>query len=335
MSKTDDPSTEIARQAQAWLVRLRSGRATRDDAQAFQRWCDEHPDHARVARVLSRTWTQLGVVAGEVRAEQRAADRAADARAARALVPRPARRAFVGFAVAAGASWLAFRPPMQLWPALGDFASDYRTETGEQRQVALSAHVVVEMNTQTRIDLLRTHDMSDGQHGIDLLAGEAEVVASAPALGVTALPVVVKAGSGRLQASAARFDVRRTGDNVCVTCVSGELAFEHPRGQLTLSASQQLMYDDRNVRPVSRVDAGMVTAWRRGVLMFKDAPLTDVVEEINRYRPGRLILNNAGLKDARVHAQFALARLDDAIDLICRITGAHAVRLPGRVVLFT
>lgn len=338
MKQPDDATTEIQAHARAWLLRLRSGDATPDDAQAFKQWCEADPAHARAVHALGRTWTTLDAVMDEITAEDAAAASEPALRAGRMRLQRPGRRAFAGFAVAAGASWLALRPPLHLWPAMGDIvadlAADYRTGTGEQRSVALSERVVVDMNTQTRINILSAQG---AQHGIDLLAGEADIVAATlpPDRTEPARPVVVVAGRGRLQAQVARFDVRRVGNEVCVTCVSGSVAFEHPQQRLTLSAAQQLIYDDRNVRPVSSVDTNVVTAWRRGALVFRGVPLAQVVDEINRYRPGKLILRNTELRGLRVHAQFSIGKLDDAVALICKYAGAHATQLPGNIVLLS
>jgi transmembrane sensor len=203
------------------------------------------------------------------------------------------------------------------------------------------------MNTQTRINVSRmsgpatqgqqAQQGQSTQHGIDLLAGEAEIVAAAPAANASTPlhPVVVVAGKGRLQAQIARFDIRRTGSEVCVTCVSGSLAFEHPQGRLTLLAQQQLVYDDRYVHPVSQVNPANVTAWRQGVLVFDGIPLAQVVDEINRYRPGKLILHNASLGESQVQARFPIAKLDDVIDMFGKLYGARVTKLPGNIVLLS
>jgi transmembrane sensor len=341
MSKADDFNADIEAQARAWLVHMRSGKATAEDAQAFERWCAEHPDHARMAGMVSETWGALQSAAVEFRRRRAAAELAGTARATpRHAALRPGRRAFAGFALAAGAAWLALRPPMQLWPSLGDLAADYHTGTGEQRQVALSDRVVVEMNTQTRINVLAVDSAQGGaalRHGIELLGGEAEIVAAQPAMGRVEpiRPVVVVAGRGRLRADVARFDVRRTDDQVCVTCVSGLVLFEHPRQRSILSAGQQLIYNDRDLRVVAQVDTSAVTAWRQGLLVFNGVPLTQVIDEINRYRPGKLILRNAELGRRLVQAQFPLATLDDVGGMISSAYGAHVTKLPGGILLLS
>ncbi|AOK19334.1 iron dicitrate transport regulator FecR [Burkholderia cepacia] len=323
------PAHDELDEASAWLLRLRSGDASQAEADAFERWCADRP---QAADLLRDTWSSLRTAATELAHEERTAAAWANV-AKRERTMRTGRRAFIGFAVAAGASWLAVRPPMQLWPSLGDIAADYHTGTGEQRQVALAAGMTVELNTQTRLDVLRA---SDAAHGVEVVAGEAEIDAT-PASGRAAAmqPVVVVAGGGRMQASVARFNVRRTGTQVCVTCLSGTVALEHPRGARTLNADDQVVYDDRGVQPVSRIDPGAVSAWRRGMLVFNGVPLSDVVDEINRYRRGKVILRSASLGENRMQAQFPITRLDDVIDMVGRLYGARITRLPGNIVLLS
>jgi transmembrane sensor len=332
-----DADKAIEEQAETWLLRMRSGSATRADAQAFQRWCAQDPRHARAVEEWRRVWGTLGSAARAPGEDPWAMGRAWAARAERSHRFRPGRRAFVagGGAMAAAAAWLAFVPPLELWPSLTDLAADFRTGTGEQRQFAVADGVVVDLNTQTRIDVL--HGDVAGR-GIDLRAGEAEIVAgvaNGTSLHAGSSPFTVVAASGRVHALAARFNVRRTGNQVCVSCVDGMLDVEHPTRRVKLMAAQQVVYDDRGVRPISSVDLANVTAWRKGLLVFDDVPLAEVVDEINRYRTGKLILRNSQLGESRVHAQFSIHRLDDAILTIRDLYGAHVTELPGNIVLLS
>ena len=60
-------------------------------------------------------------------------------------------------------------------------------------------------------------------------------------------------------------------------------------------------------------DLARATSWRRGVLVFDRQPLAKVVEELNRYRPGRVVLSNADLANREVSAVFRLDMLDQAL----------------------
>jgi len=331
-----DADEAIEEQAETWLLRMRSGSATRADADAFQHWCARDPRHARAVDELRRVWDTLGTATSTLDDSAWAMGRAWGSRAERSRRVRPGRRAFVAGGGAVAAAWLAFAPPLQLWPSLTDLTGDFRTGRGQQQQLAVADGVVVHLNTQSRIDVLRGGH--GAEQGIDLLAGEAEIVtgmASGAQAHATGSPFVVVAASGRVRARMARFNIRRTGSQVCVTCVDGQVRVEHPSQRLSLSAGQQVIYDGRGVRPVSRVNPADVTAWRRGLLVFNDVPLAEVVNEINRYRAGKLILRNPQLGESRVHAQFSIRRLDDAILTIRDLYGAHVTELPGNIVLLS
>lgn len=47
-------------------------------------------------------------------------------------------------------------------------------------------------------------------------------------------------------------------------------------------------------------DVAEVMAWRERMLVFNDVPLATVIDEINRYRPGMLLLLDKALGRRRV-----------------------------------
>ena len=313
-SPTADSDAVIGQQAAAWWARLRADDFTRADADALRAWCASSPDHARAWRELQQLWQALDpALARAAAAPQR--------ENVLAFPLRPGRRAFLGGALAAGVAALALRPPLGAWPSLQEMGADYRTGTGEQRQVALSPQMTVQMNTQTRIDVR-------APESIELLGGEAEILASG-----ARQPVSVVAGAGRLLAQAARFNVRHTDDAVCVTCLAGAVEVVWQQRRLTLDAGRQVVYDGRGVQAATAAP-GEASAWRTGALSFAGKPLAEVVAEINRYRPGRVLLRNPELGRRLVRMRFSIAQMDGALAMIRDLTGAQMTSLPGGVVIF-
>jgi len=308
--------TAIGREAAAWWARLRADDFTQADADALRAWCARSPAHARAWRELRQVWQALDP------ALTRAA--AAPQRENVLAFPlRPGRRAFLGGALAAGVAVLALRPPLGAWPSLQELGADYRTGTGEQRQVALSQQMTVQMNTQTRIDVR-------APEAIELLGGEAEILASG-----ARQPVSVVAGAGRLLAQSARFNVRHTDDAVCVTCLAGAVEVVWQQRRQTLDAGQQLVYDERGVQAATAAPKGEASAWRTGALSFAGQPLSQVVDEINRYRPGRVLLRNAELGRRLVRMRFSIRQMDGALAMIRDLYGAEMTSLPGGIVLLS
>ncbi len=314
---SDHTDTAIGQQAAAWWARLRSDDFTQADADALRAWCARSPDHARAWRELKQVWQALDPALTHAAA-------AAPQRANVLAFPvRPGRRAFLGGALAAGVAVLALRPPLGAWPSLQELSADYRTGTGEQRQVALSQQMTVQMNTQTRINVR-------APEAIELLGGEAEILASG-----ARQPVTVLAGAGRLLAQSARFNVRHTDDVVCVTCLAGAVDVLWQQRRQTLDAGQQLVYDDRSAQAATAAPTQEASAWRTGALSFVGKPLSQVVDEINRYRPGRVLLRNPELGRRLVRMRFSIGQTDGALAMIRDLYGAQMTSLPGGIVLLS
>ncbi|PIG30993.1 FecR family protein [Janthinobacterium sp. 35] len=308
--------TAIGQQAAAWWARLRADDFTRADADALRAWCARSPDHARAWRELQQVWQALDPALTRAAA-------APQGKNVLAFPARPGRRAFLGGALAAGVAVLALRPPLGAWPSLQELSADFRTGTGEQRQVALSQQMSVQMNTQTRINVR-------APESIELLGGEAEILASG-----ARQPVSVLAGAGRMLAQSARFNVRHTDAAVCVTCLAGAVEVVWQQRRQTLDAGQQLVYDERGVQAATAAPKGEASAWRTGALSFVGKPLADVVDEINRYRPGRVVLRNAELGRRLVRMRFSIGQTDGALAMIRDLYGAQMTSLPGGIVLLS
>lgn len=84
---------------------------------------------------------------------------------------------------------------------------------------------------------------------------------------------------------------------------------------------------------LSRVDAQAQSDWQRGVINFRQAALADVVSEINRYRPGRLVLMADALLQKPVSGRFRIDEMDKAIGQIQRLFHLNATSLPGGIVI--
>jgi len=305
-----------AREARTWLLTLTSGRATEADAEAFREWLRADPRRQAAFAAQKQLWRDVGPAVQAVVAE------GARNRARKSLVT--GRRAFLGGALAASAAYLAFKPPLGLWPGLDVLGADYRTTAGEQRRVALGNAVDVQMNTQTRINVSRDGDGAV----IELADGEAEIRSGAAA-------AVVVAGKGRITAKDALFNVRYIDGEARLCCLSGVVRLAHEQGVFDIVANRELRYDDRRVMPPVQVDPAIVTAWRQGWLVFDQQPLAQVVDELNRYRRGRLVLMNDQLGKRLVQARFSLAQVADAERLIRDAYGARVTRLPAGVVVLS
>lgn len=322
----------IQREAQYWVVRLASQKATTDDARDFRNWCATSTEHASAFVQARAVWQDMRPAARRVERADTAAQ-AQKEKAAQRRPVRPGRRAFLGAALAASAGYLVVRPPLGLWPAVTELTADYRTGTGEQRELVTAEGVVVQMNTRTRVDLRRSLDGAGAVERvatIELLEGEAEIRTNDDGV---ARAVQVTAGNSIIATDRARFNVRFIGGEVCVTCLAGQVDIRRGAAHTSIEAGRQVVYAHAGPGVSRMVNADAVSAWRRRQLVFDQTPLAAVVDEVNRYRPGKLILTNAEVGLKRVHASFSIDRLDDVIALMRDVYRLNVTHLPGGIVL--
>ena len=325
MADFDDtvPRDELLlKQAFEWVVRLKSGDATVKDAEALQRWRTESPAHDRSFVHVVRLDKALRLAGGEL-AEEQSADTT--------VVPfRPkgqrvvGRRLVLGGAVAASvAGVLMVRPPLKLWPSVTELSADFRTATGELREITMPDGTSLDLNTQTSIVVRSSSD----EQRVELISGEATVSAANR-------PFVVFAGDGHAVASQAKFNIRHLDAAVCVTCLDGVVLVNLRNHRVRLTQKQQVTYSGSEIGQPLLTDPAVVTSWRDRILVFKEEPLVRVIDEVNRYRKGRIILANAKLEDLLVNGVFHIDRLDGVIAQV-RGLGAEVTELPGGIVLLS
>lgn len=322
MSKTEQsppPKSAHERDAYDWAVLFASGEAKRADVEALKRWASRDPANAEAFDRASSAWQIAGIAAPEqdFSTRQRLKSRQAG----------PSRRLFIGGALAASVSGvLVVRPPLDLWPSWSELSADYRTDIGGRRQVALPDELAIDMNSRTSIARLSS---KPGDEQVELVTGEA--LFSMPVAVNTVLTVV--AGDGRIAARNARFNVRCDDATVCVTCLDGEALVERNAARQPLKAGEQIVYSARGFGTAMAADIPLVTAWRSGLLIFQATPITEVVSEINRYRPGKVILTNATLGRERFSARFRTEKVDQVVYQIEQIFHARVTALPGGIIL--
>jgi transmembrane sensor len=308
-----------------WVVRLKTGAPIRADIEALQQWRDLSPAHEQAFKRAARLLRDAGIAARELADEQSAVN------AAPALQRSPpqimARRVVLGGAIAAAAAgYMVVRPPLDLWPSLEELSADYRTGKGEQRKVLVAADVSLELNTQTSVALRSAQNETQ----IELISGEASVAAKR-----RSRPLVMLAANGRITAVEANFNARCLDGIVSVACVDGVVDVMQGNDTVQLHKAEQVSYSSAGIEASVPVDPEQVGAWRAGLLIFRDKPLANVVNEVNRYRPGKIIITNADLKRRLVNGTFQLDKLENFVAQVQQLFGVRATPLLGGVVLLS
>ena len=291
-------STATLDAAIAWRLRMESGEVDARGQEAFGRWLDAAADHRRA-------WQQLESLDGRFAA--------VDASARSVLLrARPAPRAARGIA---GALLLVCAGLLAVnrYLPLPDLLADQVTATGERREMILSDHTRLMLDTRSAVDVAFGQDerrLVLRRGGILVETGHGDL-----------RPFVVQTGDGELRPLGTRFIVRSDAGGTSLIVLADVVAAKAAGGvEQHVSAGQSLRLR-AGERP--RTAAPGADAWTHGMLAADDMRLADVVAELGRYRPGVLAVDPR-LAELRVTGSFPLHDIDLA-------TQALAQTLPLRV----
>jgi len=274
-------------EAASWHVRLNSSWATEADFLAFETWVSYHQNRAAYD-ALDRLSVEIDASA-EALQQALARDNVVDLPAGRSRVAR--RTWFAGAVAVAAAAVLTSivlpRPAPDHWITL----TAVRSET---RNVALEDGSSVHLNRGSSVRVafsarLRRVNMAESEAAFNV-AHDAE------------RPFRVEVGDERVTVEGTEFNVLNLNGRTVVTVRRGVVtvsprASRNESGGVRLLAGDQFVHDKGSDPVVTRqVGAEASFAWQSGLLVYSDAPLTQVVFDLNRYfeRPVRIDGSDAG-----------------------------------------
>jgi transmembrane sensor len=283
--------TTVRDEAAQWFVRLQEPAVDVEERRRFELWLNEHSQHRDEFQLLQGLWT--------------AADLVPRARLQALCETPPVRRKrhpLVRYAVAA--SVLAVALGLGLFSGLNQptsYTAEFSTALGERRQVALPDGSVIDLNSRSRLQVR----YEKGHRDIELMEGEAMFSVAHD----SDRPFVVEAGSGKVTVTGTRFDVRRGVSDTRVVVEQGTVKVQG-RGApdnefISLTAGLGTRVDAQGtVAAAYAVNPAELTAWRSGKLVFNNASLAEVAEEVSRYREKPLTVGNDKVGNLRLTSVF-------------------------------
>ncbi|MDD5036425.1 MAG: FecR family protein [Methylococcaceae bacterium] len=305
----------VSDEAIAWFSRLHSGHATPEDHHRFEIWSKLNPRHAEAYSDVEKFWALLDDPARRIFEQERS--RPVLGSAAR---KRPARLMFAGFALVAGLLWLP--NAARFW------ASDYHTGWGERREITLDDGSRISLNTHSALSV----DYSPQRRQVKLVEGEAYFqVTHDPSR-----PFIVITTHGMAKVTGTAFNVYQQDERVIVTVSEGRVRVSNDDGEhrtVDLTAGLQASSDRHGIGPVRQVAVLQVAAWRNGLLVFEMRPLAEVVDELNRYFPGKILIADPRIRNRIVSGAFDLTNPYDVLTAIEKTLRLGSLNLSSTLTL--
>lgn len=327
---------QILDEAAEWFVTMREQDASAENRAAFAEWLRASPVHVGAYLEIAKLWTDASRIDGNLGVDFEAPDNVVplrelpDASASQHRSSRDGstRRRARLFAVAAsfvlafvgGATWLYL-----------DRAPGYETDIGEQRTITLEDGSVVRLNSRS---LLKVR-FSQALREIDLVEGQAlfEVAHD------THRPFTVRSGNSTIRAVGTQFDVNRRNTGTVVTVIEGRVKLDVPRSRTPsalLAAGDQIRIaaGTGTFERTAGANTAAAISWLQHELIFEGQPLTDVIEEFNRYTRKPIVLADPGLEDIRINAVFHSTNPESLLRFISRYDNVRVEQTEEEVRIF-
>ncbi|MBL8270568.1 FecR family protein [Steroidobacter sp.] len=339
-------SQEALAQAADWLVEFRVDDVDATAREEFNAWLRRSPQNVQAYLEIARTYAELPAInpSGVVDAEALIAYARSDANVVSlpstpavgpAMLAAPTQRVRRRGGLAIAASLLLAVVGALTW---SQFRGDsYSTDFGEQRSITLTDGSTIDLNARTRIRV----SMKDDERLVELLDGQALFKVAKD----KARPFIVRSDDTQVRAVGTQFDVYRRKSGTTVTVLEGRVAVMHlgesfdevssgsarpieppaKNSTLLLGAGEQATITPESVPTPVQADVAAAVAWTDRLIIFDGSPLTQVVEEFNRYSRRQLVIRDASLATFHISGVYSSSdpasllrflRAQDGIDVV-------------------
>ena len=313
----DDPETEkLASEATAWFVRLKEPNATDADRWAFRRWLAGDSKRHEAFNEVKRLWSDLETPAAILGEGGWYRD---TAKPARTLVSRS-----LPYAASLAGCLLVVCAAL-LWRDAGlidRMRADYATRPGERREITLAEGSSAYLDGDTAL----TVKLDSNGRRIRLLRGRAwfDVMSSKGS------SFAVATSDVEVRVIGTAFAMDWDHDEIGVVVERGLVAVSHANDKsVEVPAGQQVRVAGGRMGQATNVDAEAALAWRHGVIILDQAPLGRVVDELERMKPGRVIITESSLRRLTLSGVFRVDDPDAVVEALNSALGLKTVSILG------
>ena len=301
-------TTKTTDEAVAWFARLRDPEASEADWLAFVDWIEGAPERRHAYDAVEQSWVEVEddveVVEDQPRLRPANDDRP---------VRKASRRWVFGAVATAACAVLAFG----VWPHLSSSRIQTYASGDKAQTITLSDGSRVWLNRDTTLEAR----MGRGERDIVLNGGEAAFDVAHDA----ARPFVVHAGDRSVRVLGTAFDVIHQGDRFVVQVERGKVAVT-PAGAVqatSLSAGQSLRQSGRGAVSVVAEDPETISVRRDGILVYREAMLAEVADDLSLYLDKVVIVDDA----ARELRFSGVLKADDEVTVLGQLEAFAPIRI--------
>ena len=347
-SRKGPEGSDIEAEARGWVIDLDGDNVTEEMLQEFRAWLKRSPSHLETYKQIASVWSDLDhwsaflYPEGETTYQDTAGT---DVPATGGLL-RPVFAIVSVMLVVLGISLFFHYSGTALFQE-DRFIAEYASAVGEVKLVTLPDGSDVRLNTRSKIAVFYVEE----SRSVHLKKGEAFFDVSHD----PEKPFVVYAGKYAVKAVGTSFSVQLLTGSVELNVTDGRVEvvalpdkarenmapdldnMEQATSVIPIVKGQRAILKDEQdelelVQKVEDEQMEKTLSWRNGLLIFDDDPLLDVVEEINRYSPVRIVIADETISDTRIGGYFRVNDVPAILDTIEKGFGLHLERIDDELI---
>ena len=296
-------------EATYWLSLHEGGGLSAQQRKTFLRWLNADAAHHQAFHLAQTLWQSNTVT---VTAKQLEEQLQQDVPVQKKKRYRPA------FATAACVLMLMVWQGSSLYfPA---YAADQTTAVGEQKYLDLADGSEIILNTATAFsssidDAQRTAQVHQGEAFFKIAKDERR-------------PFQITAGEANITVLGTEFSVRYEHDATWVRVLKGKVAVQggHERTEL-IALDVAKVSPNGQVEVVRRGAAAQDFSWTQQRLIFSETSFLGILQELERYQEGRIVVLDKALEQELVVGNYSLENPAQVIDSLVEIQQAKVMRL--------
>jgi len=357
----------IEHQAYEWLALMQSDNKTELEVERFQAWLAASAEHSACYREIEQIWSSLAGLALPQGRDDRSDPIVSNISSFPIAMPRRTEEplptiqpalannlptksvaerhrlllpSLVACFLMVVMASIFFVSPWS--PSAGISQGEYATDTAEVKKIVLADQSVVTLGAQSAIQV----DFAETERRVELLSGAAFFSVTKD----KSRPFIVVTSDAEVRVVGTQFEVSRLQEGLNVSVLDGVVevvdqilpAVEQSVAKrlvankhvLVKNQMLRLSRDDLTVPAPVMIEAEQPGAWRNGRLIYTNAPLADVISDVNRYYNGNIIIDTDDLKYLPVSASFKTDQIDKMMNTLSAVLPITVVNLSnGDIIL--
>jgi len=307
---------KVQKQAAYYVTRLFSGELTANEEREIQKWRRENDCHEREFNAMLAIWQHSDAV-------YRSTNRISYLKRSFAFAASILLTAItVYLLVNALPSFLPASQKAQRDQIVKNevhkpiiMSKTFQSSVGEVRKIDLPDGSEVTLNTNSEIAVMLTSE----QRLVKLRRGEVFFDIQKE----KSRPFIIDTGKQKVTVLGTRFTVRKNAaeDSIKVSVLEGVVEFDtrqkHTESRTRLLTSGDIATYENSKISLTRANRNnQQPGWIKGILRFDNAPLSEVIEELNRYRTKQIQMGFAQQEQFRISGVFRLSDDDSVLNAI-------------------